>query len=118
MNRSVDLWVVDRRSLVNLDSVKARDIMVECFVHAQSEAIVRAKTRMGVATDEPKVRRTIELHVRSAFTAVGGDFDAPTPDVLRAVVVRLGAQSSAMGMPKDIVEHHSAQILRVIDSVG
>ena len=117
MESPVDSWVIEPGSLVDITPEKVRDLMVDCFVHAQSETVAQAKSRLGMNVDESSVEQPIQTRVRSAFKAVGGDYDLPTPSTLKAVVERLGAQSTSTGMPKSIVEHHTAQMLQVIDTL-
>ena len=118
MDSSPDSWVIEAHHLVGLDSQKARDLMVECFVHAQSETVAQAKSRLGMSVDEEAVRHSIQTRVRSAFKTVGGSYETPTPSTLKAVVERLSAQSVATGMPQSIVDHHTEQMLRAIDTLN
>lgn len=117
MNELQELWTIDTHSLTGLTAGRARDLLVECFLHAQRETVVRAKTDIGLQSDETAVRLTVQGHVRAAFSACGGDYDSPTCESLTAVVAALAQQSRTTGMPKRIVQHHEAQMRKVIDAL-
>lgn len=106
----VKLWVCPAWRLRDLDPIRARDLVVDCFYHAQGETFRHQKERMGVPADKDSLRRTVIGAVRAAFDKTGGDFEHPTAESLRRAVQALGASAASWGTPKEIIEHHQSQI--------
>lgn len=113
--RTAKYWVCPTSRLRNLDATKARDLVVECFYQAQSETFQAQKERMGMSTDEEAVRKTVLGAVRAAFAKAGGDFDYPTRESLSRAVDALALSAASWGTPREIIEHHKAQIATVLD---
>lgn len=110
------LWSVPESELMELDPKKARDLIVECFYQAQRETFARAKERAKGAEPAPEeVRETVLAAVKAAFREAGQDFEAPTKESLSAVVHVLARKAMAWGTPDDIVQHHGAQIMQMIE---
>lgn len=107
-------WSVPAGQLHAVTPVQARDLIIECFYHAQHETFERMKQRMGTTWNEEAVRKSVSGAVRSAFAQVGGDFDAPSKHDFEEVVRVLGVKARSWGTPEDITEHHTRQIERVL----
>lgn len=107
-------WIMTCDQVDDLDALHARDLLIECFMQAQSETFARVKQNMGLATDEATLRRSVVGAVRAAFDKTGGDFSQPTALSLRHVVDSLAQSASAMGTPSDIIEHHRSEMMKVI----
>jgi len=94
--------------------MKARDLVIECFMAAQRETFTHTKEKLGLAVDSATLERSVVGAVRVAFRKTGGDFDEPTaPSILRAVDA-LAATASSWGTPEDVIEHHHAEIEKVL----
>lgn len=97
------------------DPLAARDLLVECFRHAQAETFARQRERLGVAADEEAVDMSIRGAVRAALSSVGGDFDHPTKEHLAGAVEVLARKARTWGTPDDIVDHHLTEMRKVIE---
>lgn len=112
------LWEIPAPDAFPLTALRARDLIVDCFFHAQRETFLRTKQRLGSERlDDDSIRADLTGVVRIAFTSTGGDFDAPTPESLRRVLTFLGRNAAAWGTPPEIVAHHSRQIRSLIDQL-
>jgi hypothetical protein len=109
----MSLQQVTDEELKNLTPVGARDLVVRCFHAAQRETFARAAHSLGATPSDDDLRRAVEGAVRTAFRAAQADFDAPTKPALVNVVGTLATKAAAMGTPKDIIEHHRAQLGRI-----
>jgi len=107
-------WDLSDSDLLDMTPIKARDLIVECFYQAQKETISDAGRRIGQAQNQAELRNTVSGAVRLAFREAAADFDRPTKHSLMAVVQILARKSQHWGTPADIVEHHKAQIGRVL----
>jgi hypothetical protein len=107
-------WDLSDSDLLDMTPIKARDLIVECFYQAQKETISDAGRRIGQAQNQAELRNTVSGAVRLAFREAAADFDRPTKHSLMAVVQILARKSQHWGTPADIVEHHKAQIRRVL----
>ncbi|MER2561640.1 MAG: hypothetical protein ABTQ32_13015 [Myxococcaceae bacterium] len=109
------LQTFSNEDLVGLTPVRARDLVVKCFLNAQLETFKRAATRLGSNTSVEQLQRTVEGAVWLAFRSTKGDFEHPTKETLMAAVMDLAGKAAAMGTPHDIVEHHKQQLARVFE---
>lgn len=107
-------WSVSEQDLENLDSLKARDIIVKCFFEAQKETFSRSRQTLGLEADNDRIYSNVVASIRLAFKEAGEDFDKPTKDSLMKVVEVLARKAASWGTPKDIIEHHKEQIQRVL----
>ena len=107
-------WNLSDADLLDMTPMKARDLIVECFYQAQRETIGAAGRKLGQAQNDAELRDTVTGAVRLAFREATADFDQPTKPGLMAAVTILARKSQHWGTPPDIVEHHKAQIERVL----
>ena len=108
-------WFLDASDLLDMKPIKARDLIVKCFYEAQKETIAAAGKKIGQAQND--LQNTVTGAVRLAFREAAADFDQPTKASLIAAVQILARKSKQWGTPPDIVEHHKAQIERVLQSL-
>jgi len=111
-------WSVRPSDLLNLTEVKARDIIVRCFVEAQKETFHHASERLGAPTDPQSIEKSMAASVRMVFKEVDHDFDQPTLPGLETVVERLARSAQSWGTPEDVVLHHKGQIEKVLRKLG
>jgi hypothetical protein len=107
-------WFLDDADLLEMTSLKARDLIVTCFYEAQKETIAAAGKKIGQVQNETDLRNTVIGAVRLAFREAGGDFELPTKGSLMAAVQILARKSQHWGTPPEIVEHHKVQIERLL----
>jgi hypothetical protein len=110
-------WSLKEEDLRELDPVKARDLIINCFYEAQKETFARSKEMLGLRADEDQLRASVLSAVKLAFRETGGDFNNPRKKDLREVVEVLGRKSTAWGTPVDIIEYHRDQIMKVISEL-
>lgn len=99
-------WEPSAEDLVDLTPVKARELLVRCFVEAQGEMLASAKRRMGVRDHADAIERTIRASIKSKFAGLGLDYENPTCEGIALVLDELAKQASAMGTPSHIVVRH------------
>jgi len=107
-------WVINPVDLVDINEVKARDIIVKCFTEAQRETFYCASERMGLSTDPENIQETIIASIKLVFKQVGGDYDNPTMEALAKVVEHLAKAAYSWGTPEEIILHNKAQIEKVL----
>jgi hypothetical protein len=103
-------WEVPAEDLIDINPIKVRDIITQCFFEAQKETI--ALTRES-CTDEEIHRIVINL-LRFTFKEVNEDYDMPTKESLAKVVKALAEKSTSWRTPKHIIEYHMGQVMKVI----
>lgn len=107
-------WFLPADALNDLTAVKARDLIVRCFLEAQKETIVAAGHNLGQQPTGEDLQNSVVGAVRLAFREIHGDYDEPTKNTLMQVVGVLARKSSTWGTPPDIIAHHKTQIERVL----
>ena len=115
MNVEHALWSVEASRLEGLTPVGARDLMVECFMVAQGEVFRRAALSLDMMADTETTRTQVENSIRLKFKELDYDYDNPTASNLREVMDLLAAQARIWGTPADVIDHHIAEMNRVID---
>ncbi len=111
------VWTVGEGELLGLDAMGARDLIIECFFHAQSETFTRTKTMLGREVNDETLRRSVEAAVRVAFENSGGDFDDPNAESVAKAVESLARSASSWGTPLAVIEHHRRQAERIIAAI-
>jgi len=99
-------WQCTEADLTDLNSVKARDLVIKCFYEAQKETYHRTKQAIGISDTEDEVHKTVLAGIRGAFKETGGDFDNPTKASLLNVIELLAKKAKLWGTPPDIIEFH------------
>ncbi|MBO8130933.1 MAG: hypothetical protein H0Z29_05370 [Candidatus Marinimicrobia bacterium] len=108
---SRELWNIPKKSLDDLTPVKLRDLILECFFHAQKETIAFTKQKLGQQPDDESIRSSVYNMVKMMFKRFNEDFDNPTKEGICKVVNEMAKISKAWGTPEHIIEHHKKQIL-------
>jgi hypothetical protein len=109
------LWSLPADDLKSTTPIRARDLIVECFVQAQQETFARGAALLGrVRPSDDDLRRSVSTAVRGVFRDTGASWDAPTTEDLGRVVQALGQRSNAWGTPEEIVRHHHGQITQLL----
>ena len=112
-------WTVPGSQLVDLTPIRARDLVVECFLFAQRETLIRAKLKVGASgMDDAAIRASIVGAVRLAFKESGGEYDRPTVASLTSAIAVLARKAEAWGTPIDIIQHHHDQILNLLQRMS
>lgn len=109
--KQIGCWKLPLETLHSPTARQARDLMIECFFHAQRETLARVKQTLAsrVPSDE-ELHRDIRGMVRLAMKENGDEFESPTVNSLARLLGALRTKASAWGTPDDIVAHHRAQI--------
>jgi hypothetical protein len=103
--------------LVNLDAVKARDLVIQCFMAAQRATFAETKEQAGLEVDEDALERSVVAAVRVAFRKAGGDFDNPTKASIMAAIDQLATTAAGWGTPEPIILYHRCEIEKILDSL-
>lgn len=107
-------WRLKEEDLEDLDPAKARDLIINCFYEAQKETFARSKQTLGLQADEAGVHASVLSAIKLAFKETGEDFNNPTKKSLNKVVEVLDRKATSWGTPRDIIEYHRNEIMRVI----
>ena len=99
-------WQCTEADLADLTPIRARDLVIKCFLEAQKETYHRIKQTIGVSDTEEEVQKTVLAGIRGTFKEVGGDFENPTKESLLNVVELLSKKAKLWGTPPDIIEFH------------
>jgi hypothetical protein len=109
-------WILRESDLIDLSPQKARDLIIECFYEAQKEAYRIARHNLGEKPlTEEQLRKKMEDFVKAAFLSTDGDFENPTVDSLSEAVEFLASRADFWKTPKEIIDYHKGQILKVIE---
>ncbi len=108
-------WCIDESELENLNPIKVRDLMIDCFFHAQKATIAKAKELLKAPGSDDDIMSSIQTTIRLAFDEAGGDFNNPTRDSLAKVVGILAAKAALWHTPREIIECHQAEITKAIN---
>ncbi len=110
-------WYCLPGDLVEIDAIRARDLLVECFYHAKREELARGHAVIGLEATEDQLHMQAEGFVRTAFRRTGGDFNSPDRASLEAALESLAETAAHYGTPQDIITHHVAEMSRVFDAI-
>jgi hypothetical protein len=107
-------WHVTEADLQQINLVKAKNLIIECFYQEQSQTFRRVLEGAGVSASENDVRKAVVAAVKFTFKEIGEDYDNPTKESLIKVVELLAKKAAMWGTPLDIIEHNIAQLMKVI----
>ena len=110
-------WEYQDKEDKQIDPVRARDLMVECFYSAQKDKFKALKEKAGIPSSDKDVYDSIVVMVRLAFSEIGGDFKDPNKDNLLKVLDFLVSRETIWGTPKDVVDHNKTLMLKIINRV-
>lgn len=108
-------WTVSNSDLTDMNPIKARDLIIQCFYEAQRETLVRVKKRLGSPSDDANVMKSIEKIIKATFNEVGVDFQQPDKQGLMKVIESLAKKSSTVSTPLDIIEYHKGQVMKILN---
>ncbi|MCK5219788.1 hypothetical protein KAR10_09700 [bacterium] len=108
-------WTVSDSDLMDMNPIKARDLITQCFYEAQRETLFRAKKKLGSPSDDLNIMKSIEQIIKATFNGVGEDFQQPDKQGLMKVIESLAKKSSAVGTPLEIIEYHKGQIMKILN---
>jgi hypothetical protein len=94
-----------------------RDALVNCFVIAHADVMEDLKNytgKMTIAEFDGIKRLNVTQLIRSMFTDVGGNFDAPTKDNLLKVMDKLKEFAVNFRNP-ELVSNHFGEILTLVN---
>lgn len=111
----VQRWFLSHKDLLGLTPLKARDLIIKCFFTAQKETFEKSRRKKGFSTTDKDIKATVVAAVKSVLVHIGADFDNPSEESLARVVEVLAAKAKSWGTPQDIIDHHKAQIKRVLE---
>jgi len=105
-----ELWHFSDSDLVGLDPDSARDLLVECFFHAQGGTFEVSARALDMEGSAAQLRETIRAAVRLKFKDLGCDFDNPTVSDIDMVTDALAQEARSWGTPDHVVDHHLKQM--------
>jgi hypothetical protein len=91
-----------------------RDQMIECFFASQKEILEMAARSVRHAADEAEIRRSVCQIIKMAFAEAGGDYEAPTKEVLMKVMDILKRKSRATGKEAEVIQHHAGEMMDLV----
>ena len=112
-----DLWCVSDTDLVDLTPAKMRELIVDCFFHAQKETLARASSAMQMPSGDDDLRLTITSAVRRAFDEVDGDFEQPDKASIMGCLGVLARKAEIWGTPSEVIEHHKGEMMRAMSAL-
>lgn len=113
MSRQQDaLWRVSEEELGDMSPVRARDLIIECFLRAQSH-LIRPASEQYAGIRDRELRETMCAALRLRFEDLGLDFDNPTADCIETISAELSREAEIWGTPPDVVGHHIAELRRI-----
>ena len=113
----INMWQPSEEQLADMTSLKARDLLVECFFTAQLEAFKCVKKAHGESLDEENVRASVVQGIQHGFKETGNDYDEPSKMALVQVVEFLAKMAPVWGTPDDIVEHHREIMMDILERI-
>ena len=119
--KAAGCWVMPAEAVKSPTAEQARDLMIECFFHAQRETLARVKMTLSGKEQVPSdddLRRSIRMMLKLAMRESADDFDKPTVESLERLLAALRHKAAAWGTPDDIILHHCGQIRVLLDRVA
>lgn len=117
MNKGSKVWTVDAAELDSMTPVRARDLLVECFFAAQSEAYARTSHEKHAEIGRVEVKKTVESLIRMKFRDLGHDWDSPTADGFHQVALSLAVEAAQWGTSPETIERSMAELRKVRQSL-
>lgn len=115
--KKFERWCLNLSDLEEMNTLKARDVIMNCFYEAQKETYMRGGRLTGQDFSEAEVRNTIFYSFKSGFKSINADFDNPTVDSINQLLALLMRKAKAMGTPADIIDYHRTQIDHVMTAL-
>ncbi|MDP2183183.1 MAG: hypothetical protein Q8K99_11530 [Actinomycetota bacterium] len=113
MSRSQDaLWRVSEDELRDMNPVRARDLIIECFFRTQSQALRVSSERHRDVRDR-ELRDTMCVALRLRFEDLGLDFENPTADCIGTIADELTREAEIWGTPVHVLEHHIGELRKI-----
>lgn len=88
-----------------------RDQMIECFFTSQKEILALAARSVHHAATDGELRKSVCQLIKMAFAEAGGNYEAPTKEVLLKVMDILKRKSRATGKEAEIIQHHAGEMM-------
>lgn len=107
-------WLGSPSDLVGLDPMRAKNLVLECFVEAQHEAMIRDWEHRYQDKNPNLIRLEAQDALHDAFDRTGGDYDNPDKASLVRVSESLAETVGKSGTPRDIVGRLTRQIAIVL----
>lgn len=107
------MWEVDESVLDDVTPQSARDLLVDCFFAAQSQAFARTRHAVNSDTSRGEVRKTVESLIRVKFRELGCDWDNPSAADLHKVALSLACEAAAWGTPPEAIERSMSELRKV-----
>ncbi len=108
---------VDRSKPIT--GVVVRDAIIKCFLDAHQAALEDFAEYAG-EMEEQELEKMKQIHVESmikkTFDDIGGNFDSPTKEELRKVVMKL-KDFAANFRDTSLVEKHATEIMSLIEEL-
>lgn len=104
---------IQEEDLLDLNPVKARDLVVRCFYEVQRETITTVREQLHLSASDEDLHDSVVTTIKLTFADVGADFEKPTKGSLMKVVQALAEKCAAWGTPAEIIDHHREQIAKV-----
>ncbi|MHB1476527.1 MAG: hypothetical protein ACYCXD_03005 [Coriobacteriia bacterium] len=111
-------WSPSPAELRDVDGARARDLLTECFYHAQYQTFARMKQKMGTPWDESAVRRSVSGAIRIALKEVGGSWEQPRRADLMDAAEVLARRARSWGTPADIIVTHQSEFAVVLERMN
>ena len=116
MAKKFKKWVLKERYLENLTPEKARDFLIDCVFTAHLDGFKRSLKHIETIKDDD-IRENAAAVLYALFHDIGGNFDYPSKKSMVRVIGRLSQAEENWGTPRDLVEHHRGQLLRLISTL-
>jgi hypothetical protein len=110
-------WSSQNIDTNNIDPIKIRDLIIECFHVSQGEMFKQTKQRLGFSHNDRDIYERVLSVVRLAFEKVNGDFHHPSKDDLTQVHQYLLERARSWGTPEDVLKHNSNEVLSLINKL-
>jgi len=107
-------WTASETDMAEMTPIKARDLIIDCFFHAQKETFQAIKEKLNKESTDEQILESVQSIIKMTFDETGGDFDNPTKEQLMSVVMNIAGKSKAWGTPPDIIDHHKQQIEKIL----
>ena len=106
-------WSVNKKDLIGLTPIKARDLIIDCFFEIQRDSYVRS---LGLS-DEKQWKIMAVSTVRRTMSELHENFDTPSKQSLVRLVEGLAEKSSTWGAPPDEIVHHMMQLSELLNAL-
>ncbi|MBI9103997.1 MAG: antitoxin family protein [Spirochaetales bacterium] len=110
-------WNISKNDYIDLTPVKARNVMIRCFMYAHLEEVLTSKRKRVTYNDYDLAKDGLLAEIKLTFKQVDEDIQHPTKSALKKVLNLLTQKQINRGATPEIIKNHQRQLTQLIDAL-